>query len=842
MKKYIILIACIVLAACTKKEAPRTADGHYFMTVNASKAPMTKALNLSEHTLSATWTEGDVVEVYQGEVKLGELEAQSTGPSTKLSGELDAAPSGELILKYHSPSYASQDGTLAYIAANCDYATATVNVKSISGGNVTIQENSASFTNQQAVVKFTLIDKADGITPVKASELTVEADGNTYTVTPASATDELFVAVPAISSRPVTLTASDGASSYLYENAGATFANSKYYEIGVKMTNSTDYLTAPLTFEAMTDGTITVLNKASGAVTYRVDGGAEQTIASSTTGIIDVTAGQKVSFYGNNTNYATSDGTSSCSQFAGTAECYVYGNIMSLIDKEDFATNTTLTADYSFCHLFQNNTKIFSHASKVLMLPATTLATYCYYYMFYGCTGLTSAPALPAEILVGRCYAGMFGQCTGLTSAPELPAETLAERCYYYMFYGCAGLTSTPALPATSLTSWCYCGMFGHCTELTSAPELPATTLASHCYDKMFEGCNKLTSAPTLPAATLSDNCYAYMFRSCTLLNSVTCLASDMSASNCTTDWLINIAATGTFTMAVDAIWDSGASGIPSGWIAIPVIPGKFGVSNTKKVFFSQGNLRATNTTANSTSGWTWAFATNQWDRIGASAGNTKVNGNGTISASGTVDLFGWVGASSTTLTSSPAKYGISNSSTYSDYGTSTSDALMSDWGTLPISNGGNTANSGWRTLTKEEWTYVFNTRSTTSGLRFAKATVNGKWGVILLPDDWNTSYYSLASTNSANAAFSSNSISSDVWSSKLAPHGCVFLPVAGYRNGSSVSNSDSHGYYWSSSPSSNVNYATNLVFYASNMSTAFGDDYTYRYRGRAVRLVRDTN
>ena len=33
----------------------------------------------------------------------------------------------------------------------------------------------------------------------------------------------------------------------------------------------------------------------------------------------------------------------------------------------------------------------------------------------------------------------MFSGCTGLTTAPALPATTLSEYCYYYMFNGCTG-------------------------------------------------------------------------------------------------------------------------------------------------------------------------------------------------------------------------------------------------------------------------------------------------------------------------------------------------------------------------------------------------------------------
>ena len=48
-------------------------------------------------------------------------------------------------------------------------------------------------------------------------------------------------------------------------------------------------------------------------------------------------------------------------------------------------------------------------------LEHTTLASSCYSRMFYGCTGLTSAPELPATTLAGNCYKGMFSGCTKLS-------------------------------------------------------------------------------------------------------------------------------------------------------------------------------------------------------------------------------------------------------------------------------------------------------------------------------------------------------------------------------------------------------------------------------------------
>ena len=241
----------------------------------------------------------------------------------------------------------------------------------------------------------------------------------------------------------------------------------------------------------------------------------------------------------------------------------------------------------------------------------------------------------------------------------------------------------------------------------------------------------------------------------------------------------------------------------------------QFSVSATKQVLFSQGNLQATTTDLGST--WTWAFAANQWDYIGNATANTSINGNGTVSENGTVDLFGWVGASSTWT--GAAQYGISNSKTYNStdtYGNVADETLKSDWG--------NTIGSGWRTLTSDEWTYLFNTRTVNGGTGEGKSytkgqSVNGKSGVVIYPDDYTGAEY----TGSDWATFEAA--------------GCVFLPAAGYRSGSTVSNAGTSGRYRSSSPR-----GTNKAYYVNfDLSDLFPASSTLnRYYGFSVRLVRD--
>ena len=171
--------------------------------------------------------------------------------------------------------------------------------------------------------------------------------------------------------------------------------------------------------------------------------------------------------------------------------------------------------------------------------------------------------------LAAYCYNGMFYGCTGLTSAPELPATTLAVSCYSRMFQGCTGLTSAPELPATTLANYCYRSMFQGCTGLTSAPELPATTLADSCYNRMFYGCTGLTSAPELPATTLANSCYRSMFQGCTHLALIK--VHFTAWGNQTSGWVSNVVSTGTFYKPRVLPEQYGIDKIPTGWTVMNI-------------------------------------------------------------------------------------------------------------------------------------------------------------------------------------------------------------------------------------------------------------------------------
>ena len=152
---------------------------------------------------------------------IGTLTPKTYGEKTAtLSGNINAEGLSNNQTLYFSTkprpfNFSLQDGTVESLF----YFTATGTL-TIDGGNASI--SNLDFARPIAVVKFTLKDKTDATLPVYAKSFTVNDGTNTYIVTPTMATNELFVGIPGISSKTITLTATDGLSSYNYEKTGVT--------------------------------------------------------------------------------------------------------------------------------------------------------------------------------------------------------------------------------------------------------------------------------------------------------------------------------------------------------------------------------------------------------------------------------------------------------------------------------------------------------------------------------------------------------------------------------------------------------------------------------------------
>ena len=360
---------------------------------------------------------------------------------------------------------------------------------------------------------------------------------------------------------------------------------------------------------------------------------------------VKLNTGEKMYFRNDTRKFSVS--YNKCITFSPSVSSNVGGDIRTLSNYLDVDSETK-PQTYMFRSLFENNQYIVDASN--LRLPYTTLAEYCYGYMFNGCTSLTTAPTLPATTLAETCYSTMFRECTSLVNAPALPATTLANSCYHYMFDGCTSLVNAPQLPATTLvyncyysmfsdctslvnapqlpattlTEHCYQWMFSNCTSLVNAPALPATTLASECYSNMFRGCTSLTTAPALPATTLATSCYSNMFQGCTSLTSVTIYATDTYYKSFNS-WLYNVSPSGTvYNNGFVDLTKNSESGIPTGWSEVkPEIQSITANPDTFTIEFNNETVTCNSTLEVTTTAGTFTKTNSATLTVGENTGST---------------------------------------------------------------------------------------------------------------------------------------------------------------------------------------------------------------------------
>ena len=262
----LLIASAAAFTACTSEEPPvaeQPAQQVYIMAISASigeGSAVTRALAVEGTTLTATWKTDENVYVKKGETWLsGSLNPDADAATAVLKGTLTGttlAANNALTLQFPKSgdiTYAGQVGTLADIAANFDYATASVTVKEISSqNNIVPTAATTTFTNQQAIVKFTL-QNGGGTALSNPTALKIN-DGSSDVVTLTSIPSEtyttngsnnvLYMAVPAISEKTVTLTATVSGVNYSTTKASVTFDNGKYYTVTAKM-KATPTVTAP---------------------------------------------------------------------------------------------------------------------------------------------------------------------------------------------------------------------------------------------------------------------------------------------------------------------------------------------------------------------------------------------------------------------------------------------------------------------------------------------------------------------------------------------------------------------------------------------------------------------
>lgn len=221
--------------------------------------------------------------------------------------------------------------------------------------------------------------------------------------------------------------------------------------------------------------------------------------------------------------------------------------------------------------------------------------------------------------------------------------------------------------------------------------------------------------------------------------------------------------------------------------------------SDDVKVHFSKGNLTYSVTDTK------WSFFEHQHYRAD----------NGSASAT-LISLFTWGYSASTSL--------VYNGSAYVTDHTTEGDKLLvydkasskggDDWGVAYCESNNITVGT-WRTLSKDEWTYLFNNHS------YKWALVNKVNGYVIAPDNVtlqeDKTSYTETELNDANL---------------------VFLPAAGRRLGSDVLAVGDNGYYWSSTARDGRDYAYTVYFLSLDVSPVSRGSRDYGY---SVRLITES-
>lgn len=251
-------------------------------------------------------------------------------------------------------------------------------------------------------------------------------------------------------------------------------------------------------------------------------------------------------------------------------------------------------------------------------------------------------------------------------------------------------------------------------------------------------------------------------------------------------------------------------------------------VSDGKYVYFSQGNLQY------NASSKTWRLADNQYDVVGMDNENISATYNGWI------DLFGFGTSGWNSNFKSYQPWATEMLSDSYQNNNLKYDYINSDWAFYnDIVTTGMGANY-CRTLTGDEWKYIIENDRWTMG----KIGDNGVLCFMIFPED----YVSIdaipvyfpedKSIENDVVSLQESSFASNVYSEaqfeKLEELGVVALPCGGHRYGTTISNVNVLGMYWSTTSTGDASY--NFKFSTSSA----GVETRPAFHGFSVRPVQD--
>ena len=264
MKKVFGIAALLLaLAACNKVETeitpveqPSDSKGITITATLAPKTADTKAVaDNGDNKITVTWaknehiailyTVGSTKKVADAEITAVDGSGAATITFTVDGGTTNDTPC-TLVYPYSAAKddksgvkdaatlLSAQDGTLN---ANLDVRVGAGTIQTTIPSLTVTTQPAAQF----AIFKFT-VKNADASATIDVKPLIITIGTQDYTITPASATSTLYVALPAVSSQTVSFSATGSDSkTYTCSKDGVTFAAAKYYQSTLKMAEAAAY-------------------------------------------------------------------------------------------------------------------------------------------------------------------------------------------------------------------------------------------------------------------------------------------------------------------------------------------------------------------------------------------------------------------------------------------------------------------------------------------------------------------------------------------------------------------------------------------------------------------------
>ena len=186
--------------------------------------------------------------------------------------------------------------------------------------------------------------------------------------------------------------------------------------------------------------------------TYSIDGGTTwNNVTISTRDItVNVPSGGKIQILGNNTTNGMVLSTDNHAAFVFSKKFTVYGNIVSLFDKENYETLTVVSPSnagkFTFTGLLRDNTTLESAENLNFGNLSSIGQGLQFSNMFFGCTNLKIAPktiGIRTNNTWNSAFNGMFWGCSNLITVPVFENGFVvgnAKSTFKGMFRGCSAL------------------------------------------------------------------------------------------------------------------------------------------------------------------------------------------------------------------------------------------------------------------------------------------------------------------------------------------------------------------------------------------------------------------